>query len=598
VETNELRNVLGTRLSRRFFLGATVAMSAATLLAACGGDPDEDEDEEPTAATGGTATEPSGAATEPAGEASPTEEDTDEAEPTEATGGSQTPGELQGTGDAGEEPTPGGRLIIADPQGDNPLDPIKTSWHSTAHFLIYTSYISKDPDLEYVPYTFDSWEASADGTEITFTIKPGITSTDGTPVNAESIKKIVDHSVDPETNSPGASAFGPLVGTEVVDELTIKWLYEAPYAPLLSGISGREVFSWEAYEKAGDDFTNQPVGPGPYKIKEQIAGNELIYERNDDYAWAPGYYENQGAGYFDEISIKIIKEDATIFAALQSGDIHVGAIPTVNVEEAKKNDEITVVEQLDTGIRYLGMNCSKPPFDDPLVRQAISHAIDRDSIVANALDGYGEVLYTPLSLAIKGADNEGMKAISYLYDPEAGRAKMEEAGWDLSGDVATKDGEKFEVDLMINNADFWKRAAQIIQQQLLEIGIKINIQLMEGTALNDATTTGNHQMFLQLYGSTDASILFYFFHSSRKGATNRAWFSTDELDALLEAAQEELDEDKQEELYHQVQEYVVRESPWVILANPFEFIGIRNEVRNLKMHPQGGYLLHDAWLKQ
>jgi peptide/nickel transport system substrate-binding protein len=600
VELNELRSVFGTRLSRRYFLGATAATSAAMLLAACGGDPDaeDDDDTAPTATTasgGGTSTEPSGgAATEPSGDASPTS-GSDEGSSTPAGGAS---GELQGTGDAGEEPTPGGRLIIADAQADAPLDPFKTTWHSTAHFLVFTSYVDKDPDLEYVPYTFDSWEASADGKEITFTITPGITSTDGTPVNAESIKKQVDHYTDPELNSPGASGFGPLVSTEVVDEMTIKWTYESPYAPMLSGLSGREVISWDAYEKAGDDFTNQPVGPGPYKVKEQIAGNEIVYERNDDYAWAPAYYKNRGAGYFDEISIKIIKEDATIFAALQSGDIHAGAIPTVNVEDAKKNKDLTVVEQHDTGIPYLGMNSSKPPFEDPLVRQAISYAVDRDSIVANAHDGYGEVLYTPLSLAIKGSDNEGMKAISYLYDPEKGRATMEEAGWDLSGDVATKDGEKFEVELMINNADFWKRAAQIIQQQLKEIGIKINIQLMEGTALNDATTTGNHEMFLQLYGSTDASILFYFIHSSRKGATNRAWYSTPELDAILEEAQSTLDLDKQEELYHQVQEMVVKASPWVILANPYEFIGIRNEVRNLKMHPQGGYLLHDAWLKQ
>lgn len=589
--------MLGSRLSRRYFLGAAAATSAGMLLAACGGDPDKGDDDDaatqPTAATGSAATETGGnEATEPSESASPEGGEAGETPSAESGEG------VQGTGGADEEPVPGGRLIIADPQGDNPLDPFKTSWHSTAHFLVYTSYVDKDPDLEYVPYTFDSWEASADGKEMTFTIAPGITSSDGTPVNAESIKAIVDHYTDPEIKSPGASGFGPIVSTEVVDELTVKWIYEAPYAPLLSGISGREVCSWEAYEKAGDDFTNQPVGPGPYKVKEQIAGNEIIYERNEDYAWAPGYFTNRGAGYFDEISIKIIKEDATIFAALQSGDVHAGPIPTVNVEEARQDDELTVVEQLDTGIRYLGMNCSKPPFDDPLVRQAISHAVDRESIVANALDGYGEVLYTPLSLAIKGSDNEGMKAISYDYDPEAGRAKLEEAGWDLSGDVATKDGEEFEVELMINNADFWKRASQIIQQQLKEIGIKVNIQLMEGTALNDATTTGNHQMFLQLYGATDPSILYYFFHSSRKGATNRAWFSTDELDAILDQAQAELDEDKQDELYHQVQEMVVEASPWVILANPYEFIGIRNEVRNLKMHPQGGYLLQDAWLKQ
>ena len=568
------------RLSRRMFVGTTAALSASMLLAACGGDPDAESDDSGSSGASSTATKAGTGSTPAAGE-------TSEAGATE-------PAEEE----EAEDPVPGGHLVIVDAQGDNPLDPFKTSWHGTSHFLVYTSYVSKNADLEYVPYTFDSWEASEDGTEMTFTITPDMTFTDGTPVDAEAIKNIVEHYADPELKSPGASGFGPLKGIEVVDDLTVKWLYDAAYAPLLSGISDREVPSWAAYEQFGEDFTNNPVGSGPFIVKEQIAGNEIIYERNPDFAWPEGFFENRGASHLDGVSIKIIKEEATAYAALQSGDVHISAIPTIYVEEAKQNPDLTVIEQLDTGIRYLGMNCSKAPFDDPLVRQAISHAVDRDSIVANALDGYGEVLYTPLSKAISGSDNEGMQAISYAYDVEAGRAKLEEAGWDLSGDVATKDGQPFEVNLMINNADFWKRAAQIIQQQLQEIGVKINIQLMEGTALNDATTTGEHQMFLQLYGATDPSIMYYFFHSSRIKATNRAWYSSPELDAILDEAQIELDLEKQAELYHKVQETVVTEAPWVVLCNPYEFTGVRKEVRGFKLHPEGTYLLHDVWLKQ
>ena len=603
--------VFSARLSRRSLMGIVAATGATTLLAACGGDPDEDESTPaPTAAAGGS-TAATGGSTAAAGDATATEGEADATMPagtTPAAGETPTASsgtgavvgdfdELAGTGTEGEEPVKGGRLIIADAQGDNPLDPFKTSWHSTAHFLVFTSYVANSPTLEYIPNTFAGWEVSADGTEVTFEIDERFTFTDGTKVTAEGIKSVVDHILDPDVAAPGAGAYGPITSAEVVDEKTIKWIYEEPYAPLFNGISGAEVPSWTAYEAAGEDFGNNPVGAGPFLVKELIAGNEIVYERNEDFAWPPSYFSNVGPSHFDEVSIKIIKEDATIFAALLSGDIHLGAIPTINVEEARTNKDLTVVEQLDAGIRYVGMNCSKWPFDDQMVRVAVSHAIDRDSIVANALDGYGETLWTPLSLAIRGSDNETAKANGYQYDPEMARAKLEEAGWDLSGDVATKDGKDFEVELMINNADFWSRASQIVQAQLAEVGIKINIQLMEGTALNDATTTGNHQMFLQLYGSTNPSILFYFFSSSRKGATNRAWFSTDELDEMLLAAQAELDQDKQEVIVREIQAYIVEAAPWVTMANPYEFIGIRNEVRNLKIHPQGGYLLHDAWLK-
>lgn len=573
---NELvESLKAGRLNRRMFIGGSIAVTAGALLAACGGDPDQ----------------------------APADSGSSDQTPTQppASGGDATPTTVATAVTVGgdDDPVPGGRLVIADPQGDAPLDPYKSSWHSTAHFLVYTSYVAKDTDLEFVPYTFERWETSEDAREVTFTVTPGMTFSDGTPVDAEAIKFAVDRYIDPDLKAPGASAFGPITETVVGDDgMTITFKYDDPYSPLLNGIAGRELPSKAAVEQYGDDFTNNPVGAGPFLVKEQIPGNEILYVRNPDYAWAPPFYKNRGAAYLDEISLKIIKEDATIWAALQSGEVHIGPIAPTFVKEAEAHPDITVIKQLDTGIRYLGMNCSKPPFDNLLVRQAINHAIDREAIVQNALDGYGEVLYTPLAAGIQYSDNEGMKAISYPYDLDAARAKLEEAGYDLSGEVATKDGEPFEVQLMVNNTDFFKRAAQIVQAQLKEIGIKINIQIMEGTALNDATTTGNHEMFLQLYGSTDPNIMFYFFHSSRIRATNRAWYSNPELDELLEAGQKTFDPDEQREIYTKVQEIVVREAPWVVICNPYEFTGVRKEVQGFTLHPQGTFLLHDTWLKQ
>jgi peptide/nickel transport system substrate-binding protein len=571
------------RLDRRAFVGGSVATAAAAILAACGGNPDANPK-----ATDTPKAAPAGAATTASGSAPATTR--------AAVLPTSTP---QAAASADNEtPQPGGRLIIADGQGDNPLDPFKTSWHSTAHFLVYRRYVSKAPDLSYVPDTFESWQASPDNKEVTFKIRQGIKNSDGTVVDAPSLKFIIDRLVDPQRKAPGASAFGPIKSTTVIDDSTIKFTYDAPYAPLYSGISGSEVSSKAAVEKYADDFTNHPVGPGPFVVKQQIPGNSIIYDRNPDYTSPPPFYKNRGPSYLDGVTIKVIKEDATTWAALQAGEVHVAAIPTTYVKDADANPNLTVVKKLDTGIRYLGMNCSKPPFNDPLVRQAVSHAIDRDSIVKNALDGFGETLYTPLAAAIDFSDSEGMKKIAYTFDPAMGKDKLKQAGYDVSGAVATKGGQPFEVQLMVNNTDFFKRAGQIVQAQLKDIGIKVNIQIMEGTALNDATATGNHQMFLQLYGSTDPSIMFYFFHSSRIKATNRAWYSSPELDTLLEQGQAELDRAKQKVIYDKVQEMVVKASPWVTFCNPYVFTGVRKEVRGFQVHPQGTYLIHDTWMKK
>ncbi len=574
------RFVEGPRLTRRVVLGGSVAAASAAILAACGGNPDTATDT-PKPAAAGAATSPASSA--PA-----------------ATKAAVLPTSTPQTSAAAtnETPVPGGRLIIADDQGDQPLDPFKTPWHSTAHFLVFRHYIVKAPDLSYVPDTFESWQASPDGKDVTFKVRQGIKNTDGTVVDAAALKFIIDRLVDPQRKAPGASAFTSLKSTTVVDDYTLKLTYEPAYAPLYSGMSGSEVSSKAAVEKYGDDFTNHPIGAGPFIVKDQVSGNSIVYDRNPDYTQPPPFYKNRGPAYFDGVTIKVIKEEATTWAALKAGEVHVAHIPTTFVKEADTNQDITVVKQLDTGIRYLGMNCSKPPFNDPLVRQAVAHAIDRNSIVQNAMDGYGEVLYTPLAAAIAYSDNEGMKKISYPFDPAMGKDKLKQAGYDVTGPVATKGGQPFEVTLLLNNTDFFKRAGQIVQSQLKDIGIKINIQITEGTALTDATVAGTHQMFLQLYGSTDPSIMFYFFHSSRIKATNRAWYSSPELDALLEQGQSELDPTKQKDIYEKVQTMVVQAAPWVVFGNPYVFYGVRKEVRGFQVHPQGTYLLHDAWMKK
>jgi ABC-type transport system substrate-binding protein len=182
---------------------------------------------------------------------------------------------------------PGGRLIIADANGDFPLDPYRTTTLGTAHFLGYTSYVSRAPDLTYVPYTFESWTTSPDGKEWAFKVKQGIINSDGSPVDAALIKFIVDRMVDPKLKVPLAAAFGPVRSTTVLDPFTIRITCDAPFPSLLDGLAQRAISSQVALEKYGDDFANHPVGPGPYLVRQMITGNQIVYDRNPDYTWPP-----------------------------------------------------------------------------------------------------------------------------------------------------------------------------------------------------------------------------------------------------------------------------------------------------------------------
>ena len=423
-DSNDSDTAWRTRFTRRVLLGGATATAAGAILAACGGNPDA----VPTA-TGGAATAVTGAGTTAGGTAN-TAAPAAPAAPTMAAPRPPTSTPQAMTTMTGDEmPVRGGRLVIADSQGDAPLDPFKTTWHSTAQFAVFTRYVEKAPDLKFIPHSFESWQASPDSKDVTFKVKPGITFTDGTPLDAAAIKFNLDRFIDPMRKSPGGSAFGPVKSVEMVDAMTVRLRFDAPYAPLYEGLSGREIASPAAVMKYGEDFTNNPVGAGPFIVKKQVPGNSIEYDRNPDYAWAPAFYKNRGAAYLDGMTIRAIKEDATTWAALQAGEVHLGSIPTIYIKEAEMNPNITVHKRLDSGIRYLGFNCQKPPFNDQRVRQAISHAIDRPSIVANALDGYGDVLYTPMASAIAYSDNAGMEKIAYKFDPmEAAKAKTARGG--------------------------------------------------------------------------------------------------------------------------------------------------------------------------
>ncbi|HEY8292776.1 MAG TPA: hypothetical protein VIG44_09820, partial [Thermomicrobiales bacterium] len=135
------------RLNRRVFVGGSVAAATAAILAACGGNPDVNTPTAAPAAATTTGANTTGASSAAAATAKPNAPATS----TPQASGSSVAAAPGGT------PQPGGRLIIADPQADQPLDPFKTPWHSTAQFLVFTSYVSKAPDLSYVPYTFESW---------------------------------------------------------------------------------------------------------------------------------------------------------------------------------------------------------------------------------------------------------------------------------------------------------------------------------------------------------------------------------------------------------------------------------------------------------
>jgi peptide/nickel transport system substrate-binding protein len=500
------------------------------------------------------------------------------------------------------EPRKGGTLVIADAESNTSLDPFVTSWHSWPHYALYATLLMYDMNLDYVGYLADTWEASEDGKTVTIKLIDYAIFSDGTPVNAEAIKWNMMHGADPETGASGwADLVGLLEDVEIVDDYTFKMHLASSYAPLYHVLSSLEMVSPTAYEKWGvDDFGTHPVGAGPFLLKELVTDNYVVLERNLDWKWAPEeLYDHPGPVYLDEFIVKFIGEEQTILSALETGEIHFAPIPTQNLAEMQANPNIHVHSQMQNQIRYMGFNTSKAPWNNRDLRRALAYAVNRPELVELAWDGQAVPLYQPLPPTIWGHNPE-LDAGSYHYDPDKSRQMLDELGYvDVDGDGFREDpdGNPWPVRLTTASDDIWKRQAEVIAAQFADVGVKVEIELLEWSAVIDLTTTGTHDLFLLLYGYTEPSILTYFFDPERIGGSNRAWYDNKELAALLFKADADLNRETRYQTITELSQLVIDESPWIFLCVPNNIFGIRKELKNWKIHPFGDLLYWNAYFE-
>jgi peptide/nickel transport system substrate-binding protein len=494
----------------------------------------------------------------------------------------------------------GGRLIVNDPNSNTSLDPFVTAWHSWPHYAIFSTLFARGADLSYGGFLADTWEASPDGLTLTIHLIKNATFTDGTPVDARAIKYNLDKYANKDTGSAqGADLIGLLTSTDVIDDYTVKLNLATPYAPLIFTLSGLEIVSPTAYEKEGkDNFGLHPVGAGPFELEELNTNNYILLKKNPDFKWAPkNQTSNPGPVLLDELQITFLGENQTVLSAFETGELTVADIPTTNLADVEANTDVTVNKGKLAEIRYVGFNTSKAPWDNVELRQAFAYATDRDEVNQLGYDGLSEPLYQPLPTTIWG-HNPDLDAKSYHFDADKAKAMLDELGYkDVDGDGLREDptGAKWVVPLAVQNSDEYTNLAQIIDAQWRAVGIPVRIDTMERSALVDLTTTAKHDLFLLNYGYQDPSILTYFFDPSRKGGSNRAWFSTDDLTALLKKADTDLNPDTRYQTITQLSQYVIDQSPWIFLVTPPALTGVRNELHDWKINPDLSFLYWDAY---
>ncbi|MSP48993.1 MAG: peptide ABC transporter [Alphaproteobacteria bacterium] len=454
-------------------------------------------------------------------------------------------------------------LLVVDLASEpSSLDP-QVQWNPDSYWVyrnIFDNMATRDDDGKIAPQVATSWKAIDDST-IEFTLRSDIKFHDGTALTADDVAFTIKRITDPAFKSPQLDQFNKIVATEVVNPTTIRVKTAGVYPVLMAQLAKLRIVPKAHIEKIGNEQFNQgPVGSGAYKFGSIQRGVKVVLTRNDAY-WG-------AKGPFPTVEFRAVPDAATRMADLRSG--RADLIVTINSDHAKelKADANTkVLSVLSERVAYFMLNSLTGPTADLRVRQAISHAIDRQGIIDGLMGGYDKPVATMLSPVHVGY-SEGFKGP--VYDPAKAKALLKDVGAPATGTFT-----------LFTSPVFDQRIVTAIQQMLRDVGLKVEITSSDfANWLKRAQAApaefGEVTFSRWSCGCQDADgILYPLYHSKSQWAKS----NNPAMDAELDAGRSTLNEAARLAHYKKVNEIAEATVPLVPLYQAAILYGARKELR-------------------
>lgn len=497
-------------------------------------------------------------------------------------------------------------LTYAEPNVVNMLDAIDPRGYPNSYeavFLLYDQLVRFDEKMQIKPELAKSWEVSADGLTWTFKLVEGVKFHDGTPFNADAVKKHVERALSAEWASPNKSLWAHITKVEVVDAATIKFSTAEPFGPMLyylaHGSGG--IVSPTAVDKYKKDIAINPVGTGPYKLESFNPGVELVLVRNDNY-W-------NGKPALDKVVFKKVTEAQARQAMLEKGEAQIiSEVPPESVKTLKTNTKLKIIEQ--TGLRtfFVALNLTRPALQDVKVRQALNYAVDKDAIVNAIFLGLATPMDSPAAQNIAGHVTIG----TYKYDPAKAKQLLAEAGWkDTNNDkVVDKDGKPLSLKYLISN-EYPKaqEVAEAVQQYLQDVGVKVELWYVDSASVRTyqkvAQKEAQYDMANWAFNASNGDISY---HLESMWVTNPdvaqppymwnlGWYSNPKVDQVIKATKlgkDAVDPAKRQTLLAEAQKLIWEDAPHIWLYVPKLLAGQSADVDGLTVMPTVFYNMRNV----
>lgn len=480
-----------------------------------------------------------------------------------ACGGGGKKGDSSGNSSSGET-TVSGEFVFGLTQEISDVDPHDDSDAATRSVLfnMFEGLVKPDPTGEILPAVAENYTISDDATIYSFTLRDGVTFSDGNPVTVEDIiysykrSAGIDHDFPlADGESAKTAALSAIADITAIDDKNVQFTLTAPDSEFIYN------FTVAILEAANDaNQAASPIGVGPFKITELQTGEYLAVERNENY-W------NKDLDCIEKAKFKFIADASAAYTELQAGTIDgLQYLTSDQANDAKVTEQYEINQSTMMLVHGLFLNNSYEPLKSPEVRQALNYAINRDEINSMMFDGKSMLIQTHAYPTITAWYNEDT-ANTYTFDVAAAKDLLAKGGY--------PDGFDLEITVPSNFTQHVD-TAQIIKEELAAIGVNVTVNPVEWEDWVSNTYRGRqYQSTVIGFDISSLSPATWYVRYYSSSANNMCNFNNAEYDKLYDQAQATVDPDEKHALYAQMQDILAKEGASVFIEDPANLVAIK-----------------------
>lgn len=482
---------------------------------------------------------------------------------------------------------------------------------------IYDGLVQYAPGTTNImPDLAKAWEVSDDSMKYTFYLREGVEFHNGEEMTAEDVKWSIERLMDPAYNSPRAGFAKPYIeSVEAPNDYTVVINMKEPFGPFLSLLSyssfyvlpkdycqERETIEGEPGNQTVDvQWTDEPVGTGPWEFEEYKTGTKATLKANEDY-WA-------GEPYLDYVVRYFSSDPEVQVQSFNAGDLDITGIPSNHWQDFQTREDeekLDIIKSAELSTFWINLDNTDPRFKNTKIRQAMATALNREKVVQDVFKGRYIPAKGPLPPSMKYYPEEVHNNYEFSYDPEKARELLDEAGAvDEDGDgIREYNGHEMSFELSGYTSSTWKSAAQTFQANLKEVGIEMTYEQYDFATILQMTKPGEK-------GDFEAVTLGWIadypdplnFHELWDGdmipSPNRCGYDNEEVNGWIDELRSSTDPERRAELTKKIEEKLSAEHPHIWFFHSVAYMGKYPEVHNVEMGAMGFFQekLVGAWIE-